>query len=326
MPRYGVILLNLGGPDSIDSIEPFLRNLFSDPDIFRFPLSSLTQKLFANLVSKFRSKKVRSYYEKIGGRSPILEITNSQAKKLKAEFTGENTDLNIYIGMRYWKPFIKDALTKALSEGVEKFILLPLYPQFSFTTTGSSLNEFKRLAEKFKINPDDVRVIRSYPDDELFVEAVVEKINESMNKFSKIELTDFAVLFSAHSIPLRFVEEGDPYPQEVEKTVKAVVKKLNFKGEFKIAYQSKVGPVKWLEPSVFDAIRDFAKRKIKNLLIVPISFVSDNLETLYELEIKTAIFSKSLGIEKFIVSRPVNDSPLFIKALKNLILKEIDER
>ncbi|CUU07975.1 ferrochelatase [Candidatus Kryptobacter tengchongensis] len=331
MPEYGIILLNLGGPDSIKNVEKFLYNLFSDPDIFKFPLSPMTQKFFAKLISKLRAKKVVKYYKQIGGRSPILSYTLVQAKLLEKKLE-PTLDCKIYIGMRYWRPFIDEALERALKDNVQKIVLLPLYPQYSTTTTGSSFNEFYRALKKLNMNEKKIIKIRSYPDDEIYVKAMAERIEEAMENFNDEDFKSFSMIFSAHSLPVKFIRNGDPYLEETKKSYNAIINYLrnnskrkeiykNIKTE--LSFQSKVGPIKWLEPSTIDMIKKLANEGIKNILVVPLSFVSDNIETLYELGIFVRDIAIKNGVEKYMVAEALNDSETFSEALKNIVLEAI---
>lgn len=331
MPEYGIILLNLGGPDSVKNVEKFLFNLFSDPDIFKFPFSRVTQKIFAFLISKFRARKVVKYYQQIGGRSPILSYTLVQAKLLEKRLK-PSLDCKVYIGMRYWRPMINEALEMALKDNSQKIILLPLYPQYSTTTTGSSFNEFYRSLRRLNINHMKIIEIKSYPDNEIYVKAMVERIEEATANFNADDLKDFALIFSAHSVPVKFIKNGDPYLEETMKSYNAILDYLRNKSERKeiyknirtqLCFQSKVGPVKWLEPSTVETVRKLAEEGVKNMLVVPLSFVSDNIETLYELGIFVRDIAIKNGVKKFVVAEALNDSETFIEALKNIVLEAV---
>lgn len=331
MPKYGIILLNLGGPDSIKNVERFLYNLFSDPDIFKFPFSQATQKVFARLISKLRAKKVIKYYQQIGGRSPILSYTLVQAKLLEKKLK-PFLDCKVYIGMRYWRPLINEALEMALKDDTQKIILLPLYPQYSTTTTGSSFNEFYRSLKKLNIDNKEIIEIKSYPNNEIYVKAMVERIEEAMANFNMDDLENLVLIFSAHSVPVKFIKNGDPYLDETIKSYNAILDYLRNKSERKeiyknirteLCFQSKVGPVKWLEPSTVETVQKLAKEGIKNMLVVPLSFVSDNIETLYELGIFVRDIAIKNGVKKFVVAEALNDSETFIEALKNIVLEAV---
>lgn len=331
MHEYGVILLNLGGPDSIKNIEKFLYNLFSDPDIFKFPFSPLTQKFFARLISKLRAKKVIKYYLQIGGRSPILSYTLLQAKSLEKKLSS-HLNAKVYIGMRYWHPMIDEAVEGALKDNVNTIILLSLYPQYSTTTIGSGLNEFYRIVKRLNLYDKRIIEIKSYPDNELYIKAMAERIEEAMQNFNDEELKSFAVIFSAHAIPIKFIQNGDPYFDETMRSYNAIVDYLRTKTDKKeiysnirteLCFQSKVGPLKWLEPSTVDTVKKLANDGIENMLLVPLSFVSDNIETLYELGIFVREIAIKSGVKKYIVAEALNDSETFIEALKNIVLEAV---
>lgn len=331
MPQNAVILLNLGGPDTLSAVEPFLVNLFSDPDIFRIPLGTVVQKPLARVIARWRAPRVAEHYRKIGGGSPILAHTRMQAQRL-AEKLAPGLDAAVYIGMRYWPPFIREALDRAVQEGARRLILLPLYPQFSFTTTGSSLREVERLIEEKRLTSIERVTIRSYPDHPLYIQAVGERIAEALREFCDDELMQWGLIFSAHGVPVRFIADGDPYLVETQRSVAAVLDHLRHRPEIApavsrartvLSFQSKVGPLKWLEPTTVDAVKRLAEEGIENLLVVPISFVSDHVETLYELDIEVREIAHRCGIKKFVLARALNDSETFAEALKALVLEAI---
>ncbi len=305
MSKIGVVLLNMGGPDSLDAIEPFLYNLFSDHDIIQIPRP--IQKPVAKLISKIRAKKTREYYEYMGGKSPQKEQTLAQAKALQ-EALGDR--FKVVVAMRYWHPFTEEAIEELLKEDIEKVILLPLYPQYSRTTTGSSFNEFYRKFEK------DIPVveIKSYHNHPLYIKAMVENIKAHLPEDDK----DYHFLFSAHSLPEKVVKEGDPYQKQTEETVKLIVEHFpNI--DYSLAYQSKVGPVKWLEPMTDKKIEELAKRGVKNLVVIPVSFVSEHSETLYELDKQYGDLAKQVGIKNYIRVPTLKTHPKFIQALKSIV-------
>ncbi|MEN2985242.1 MAG: ferrochelatase [Thermodesulfovibrionaceae bacterium] len=306
--KIGVLLLNMGGPDSLEAVKPFLFNLFSDPYIANF---GKFQKFFAFLIANFRAKKVKAAYKKIGGKSPLKEITLSQAKALQ-ESLGEN--FKVRAAMRYWHPFLNTVINELKKEKIKKLIVIPLYPQFCTATTRSLIEEFKKLADKFF----EYKIVESWSDFPPFVDAWIEKIQEAFSKFGN----DCFILFSAHGIPESLLKKGDPYIEEVKKTVKAIVEKMKLNKNYKICYQSKVGPIKWVQPSTEKVMTELANREIKKVLIVPISFVSDHIETLYEIDIVFKEKAKNLGIELYRVAS-LNDSAKFINALKTLVLESI---
>lgn len=307
MAKTGVVLLNMGGPDSLEAIQPFLYNLFSDHDIIEIP--RLIQKPIAYLISKTRVKNTRKYYELMGGKSPQKEQTLEQAKELQKALGDK---YKVVVAMRYWHPFTEEALKELFKDDIDKIILLPLYPQYSRTTTGSSFNEFYRVFKKFNRNIPVIE-IKSYFDYPTYIQALVENIKENLPDYK-----NYYFLFSAHSLPEKVIKEGDPYQLQVMKTVKLVMKHFP-ENEYSLAYQSKIGPVKWLEPFTDKEIERVAKEGIKNLAVIPISFVSEHSETLYELDIQYGNLAKEVGIENYVRIPTLQTSKTFIKALKELV-------
>jgi ferrochelatase len=321
--RIGVVLLNLGGPDSPDAVKPFLFNLFNDPEIINFPLSFLFRKRLAKLISDKRSPRIVEQYNQIGGKSPINELTQRQANALQKELDG-NIVSRVYIAMRYWKPFTEEVMRQIEKDEINEVVLLPLYPQFSKSTTGSSVKEWNRLAIKHPyVKELKTTVIERYYDYIPYIDSIVERINQTLGKFPKDELNNVHIMFSAHGTPVKLVREGDPYQQEIIKTVVAVTERGKFPQKHHLSYQSKVGPQKWLEPKTPDVIEKLAGEGVKYMLIVPIAFVSDHLETLFEIGIEFRHLAKEKGVEQFEVMEGLNDSPKFIKALKELVLDRV---
>lgn len=328
MPEQGVLLLNLGGPDSLQAVEPFLRNLFADPDIWRVPLGRLWQRPLARAIAKARARDVARRYALIGGRSPLLMWTQRQAELLEQRLR-PHLDCRVYIGMRYWHPLIEEAVRTALEDGVRALTLLPLYPQFSFATTGSSLNEFHRVWRKLGSPSIPVVTIRSYPDHPLYVRAVVERIEEATGRHNLREAS-WALIFSAHGLPVRFIKDGDPYLEETKRSVEAVLRDLRTRSEHRevyarvptaLAFQSRVGPIRWLEPSTVEVVKQFAREGVRHLVLVPISFVSDHIETLYELGHEVREVAQAHGIRTFVLVEALNDSETFAEALKEIVLE-----
>jgi ferrochelatase len=315
--KTAVLLLQMGGPDSIDAVEPFLRNLFSDRDIIRIGPAFL-QPLIARLIAGRRAPKVERYYEQIGGKSPIRELTESQARALEEALGPE---FRCFVAMRYWRPSTIEALAAIKKEGFTRVIALSLYPHYSRATTGSSINELKRVlgesGAKFEVSWID----RFY-DHPLYIEALCEKIEEGMARFD--ERDEVHLLFSAHSLPQSFIDQGDPYLDHILETVRLVMERFG-DTEYHLAFQSRAGPVKWLEPSTEEMLRHLGSGGCGNILMVPLSFVSDHIETLYEIDIQYAEEAKALGIANFRRSPSLNDSPRFIACLADLVRKKAAE-
>ncbi len=321
--RVAVILLNLGGPDSLDAVEPFLFNLFSDPDIIDFPGSFLFRKRLAKLISTRRAPMVQKQYAKIGGKSPIKEFTLRQAELLE-ERLNERLDALVLVAMRYWNPSTDDAIDAVLAEGIEKVVLMPMYPQFSKATTVSSTKEWEqRTKERGIADKLDVVRIDHYHTDDRYVQAIVERINEGLERFAADVRDQVTIVFSAHGTPMKLVRSGDPYSGHIKETVAAVMKKGGFLQPQTLCYQSKVGPLKWLTPSTPDTVKRLAAEGVSHMLIVPIAFTSDHLETLFELNIEYRRVAKEAGVEQYELTEGLNDSPTFIDAMANLVFEKL---
>lgn len=306
--KTGIMLLNLGGPDTLHAVRPFLYNLFSDREIIRLGPAPL-QKPIAWLISTTRAPKTRRYYSLIGGGSPILKITMAQAQALEQLLPGRK----VYVGMRYWKPFIEDVVRRAHDEGVTRLIALSLYPHYSKATSGSSEAEFVKAANRYGISYGIIPPFYNHPG---YVDALVETIRNGLKKFDRPPV----LLYSAHSLPVSFIEEGDPYVEHIMATIKAVEEKIDIK--WRLGYQSRSGPVKWLEPSTEDVLKQLAEEGVRDTLMVPISFVSDHIETLYEIDILYRGMAEGLGL-RVERTEALNTNPAFIEALKDMVFKSI---
>jgi len=330
------LLLNLGGPDSLRAVKPFLFNLFSDREIIRLGPSFL-QKPIAYLISSLRGKKTEEAYGLIGGKSPIRDITFAQAKALEEVLNKSKESessivtsplspfLKVSVAMRYWHPLIEKVVPELYDIGIRKLIVLSLYPQYSVATTGSSLNKLREVTSKYGI---EIFTVLSWFDHPLYIDALVHSIKEGLKVFEHTALvpaegtSGVHVLFSAHSLPVKFIEEGDPYVDQIKGTINEIVKKIDI--SWSLSYQSKSGPVQWLGPSTDKMIEDLAGNGIKNLLVVPVSFVSDHIETLYEIDILYKNMAAAFGMRLERVES-LNISPLFISALKDIVLKGVKE-
>jgi protoporphyrin/coproporphyrin ferrochelatase len=322
--KTAVVLLNLGGPDSLDAVEPFLFNLFNDPDIINFPLSFLFRTRLAKLISSKRHPKIQEQYKKIGGKSPILDTTTKQARLLEAEIN-KNISAKVFIAMRYWKPFTADAIKEVEKYDPGKIILLPLYPQYSVATTGSSVKEWKKLVSlSEKLKNVETKLIEKYHLDDLYIKAFVERINQGLERFPAAKRDSVTILFSAHGTPVKLVKNGDPYSVHIKETVDKVVKAGAYRQPWSLCFQSKVGPQKWLTPSTPAIIEENAAKGVKNILVVPIAFTSDHLETLFELNIEYRHLAMEKGVKQYEVTEGLNDSTTFISALEKLVLENID--
>lgn len=312
--RVGVVLFQLGGPDCIEAIEPFLYNLFCDPDIIDFPFARLGRKPLAKLISVARARKVAHHYQLIGGASPIRRNTERQARALEKRLFQEGIDACCVVAMRYWHPFTDEALAALEASHCDEIVLLPLYPQYSRTTTGSSLNEWNR---KFKVAGRQVSCINDFYRDGHYLDAVAGRVNEALARFP--DPSDVVLVFSAHSLPVSVVEQGDPYQRQIEETVSLVMRRGRWLNCHRLCYQSKVGASKWLQPSLRGTIRELGAAGISDVCVVPISFVSDHVETLGEIDHEARQLAADAGITRFEMTDGLNDSPAFITALAHLV-------
>jgi ferrochelatase len=325
--RLAVVLFQLGGPDAPEAVEPFLYNLFRDPDIIDFPFARLAREPLARLVAANRAKKVTAHYahlfEKFHG-SPLNNNTRQQAEALERELRpvfGEET--RVIVAMRYWHPLTSEAAVTVAAGHFDCIVLLPLYPQYSKTTTGSSLNEWYR---QFRQDGVPMVTVEEFHDYGPYIAAQVERVNEALAQFPAGEPVE--LVFSAHGTPAHLAESGDPYAAQVAETTRLTLvdgyKHHGWTHPHRICYQSKVGPGRWLQPSLTTTLRDLAAQHAKNVLVIPIAFVSDHIETLEEIGHDARDLALSLGIQRFAMTEGLNDSPLFIRALAQLVRDHVD--
>jgi ferrochelatase len=327
----GILLLNLGGPDTQEAVEPFLYNLFSDREIIQLPGGPLFQPAFARLIARLRGPKVRANYRSIGGGSPIAKLTAAQAAGLEALLNGgpvlrapgDGPRFRVAGAMRYWRPTTEEGLKELLDAGAGRIIALTLYPHYSAATTGSSLNELRRVAARMGV---DFTAIDRYADHPLYLEAVADTVTTALAEIPEAERRETVLLFSAHGLPIRFIRSGDPYLEEIARTREGVLAILRRKGipnPWRQGYQSRTGPVRWVEPYTDRVIAELAREGVRSILVVPIAFVSDHIETLYEVDQLFAGEARRLGIPGFRRTRMLNDHPLFLAALADLVRKQV---
>jgi ferrochelatase len=317
-----VVLLQLGGPDSLRSVEPFLYNLFCDPDIIDLPLAFLFRKPLARFIASRRSPKVVEYYKRIGGRSPILKLTRRQAVALEKRLR-EEIDARVFIAMRYWHPLTEEAVGQIGGGGFRRLVLLPLYPHYSKTTTGSSINEWNRVVRGRLREDVEMDVVLDYGDHPEYIRSLVRNISIALNRVPKGERDRVVLVFSAHGTPLKLVRAGDPYQESILRTYRAVLAEGGFDLPHRLCYQSKVGPEKWLEPSLDGTIRELAAEGTSHVITVPIAFVSDHSETLWEINIETKNMARDLGITYFDMSPALNTNAHFVEALADVVLERV---
>ena len=330
--RLGVVLFQLGGPDTLEAIEPCLFNLFCDPDIIDFPLAKIGRKPLAKLISATRARKVQHHYAAIGGGSPIRKFTEQQAIALQRCLKRQGVDAVCVVAMRYWHPFTSEAMELLAGTGCDEIVLLPMYPQYSSTTTGSSLNEWKRqLALRGgRLRGLPQTTVTDFYRDEPYLRALVEKVNEALTRFTSGQRPTAdgrlpTLIFSAHSVPLSVIEGGDPYQRQIEETVERVRELGGWLNPHRLCYQSKVGASRWLQPSLRTTLRELTEVGTKQVCVVPVSFVSDHVETLGEIDHEARELAQRWGIERFEMTAGLNDSPAFIAALAGVVMEAAGE-
>ncbi len=311
--KVAVVVMNLGGPDSLDAVQPFLFNLFYDRNIINLP--NPFRWLLAKFISNKRKNTAKLIYQQIGGKSPIVEETLLQAKALEKALNENSQETGnvykVFIAMRYWHPMTKEVVDEVKLYSPDHVVLLPLYPQFSTTTSKSSINEWFKYSENISTSS-----ICCYMDDELFIEAQSNLIKEYYHKAKGFG--DTIMLFSAHGLPKNIVDAGDPYQWQIEHSCSKIVKKMDIQNlNWKVCYQSKVGSLEWLSPSTEHEIIQAGKLN-KNVIIVPISFVSEHSETLVELDIEYKELAYKNGVKEYFRVPTLGNNSKFIELLKKL--------
>lgn len=313
--KKAVVLFNLGGPDKLESVEPFLFNLFNDPAIISIP--SIFRYPLAKFISKRRAPITKNIYKEIGNKSPILKLTQDQAKSLENNLS-EKGDYKCFVVMRCWHPRASDVIKKIREYNPEEIILLPLYPQFSASTSGSSLNEWDDLCKKenYKVK---TKIICCYPTEYNFIKSHISLIKKTLKTLKN---SNFKLIFSAHGLPESKIKKGDPYQWQIEETVKEIMSKMENKNlNHIISYQSRVGPLKWIGPSTDEIIIKYSKEK-KGIVLVPIAFVSEHSETLVELDIEYKKLAEKNGSNFYKRVPALGIEENFIKGLTELVLKQ----
>lgn len=314
--RIAIVLFNLGGPDNLTAVKPFLFNLFNDKYIITLP--SFLRYMIAWLISSRREKTAQHIYSQMGGRSTILPETKKQADALTEYLKDKISDFKVFICMRHWHPMSDQVIKQIENYNPEEIILLSLYPQFSTTTTASSIEDFILKKDRSTVKEAACKTICCYPFDKDFAKAHAEKIIEEIEKLP--EKSNYRILFSAHGLPKKIIESGDPYQWQVERSVQAVIKEIPFEvKDHKVTYQSKVGPLEWIGPNTEDEIEDAAKQGI-DLVIVPIAFVSEHSETLVELDIEYKEIADKYNI-KYNRVATLGINQLFIQSLGEMVIK-----
>ncbi|HYR90783.1 MAG TPA: ferrochelatase [Terriglobia bacterium] len=315
--KVGVLLFNLGGPETLRDVKPFLYRLFSDPEIIRIKWGPL-RKALAYTIATLRRKTSEGYYRQIGGGSPLRRLTEEQARALADEFKTRGKDVETFVGMCTWHPFLEEAVDQIESSGVDSLVILPLFPHYSATTTGSGFSVLRKLIDKrISFKKRDVQWVSSWPDHPGYIDSVAHRIRRELAKFANPD--GVHILFSAHSIPESYVRNGDPYLEQTKTSVELTMDRLGRNNPYQLSFQSKIGPVKWLEPFTSDVIAQLGKRGVDDILVVPISFVSEHIETLYELDILFKKLAEEAGVANFRRVPALNSDPIFIRALADIV-------
>ncbi|RMG55677.1 MAG: ferrochelatase [Acidobacteria bacterium] len=320
--RIGILLLNFGGPETPSDVRPFLRHLFADPEVVRLP--AIIRVPLARLLAGIRYRQSREYYRQIGGGSPIRRITERQGEALKRALQQWGYDVGVYIGMQCWHPFIAEAVERIIEDGVTHLVVFPLFPQFSFTTTGACLAKLRREVQRRTDWPVKQQVtIEHWHAEPRYIEALSQMIEEVLSDFAAEAGSRVHLLFSAHSIPQRYVDEGDPYVEQTRETVERIMDRLGRQNPYHLAFQSRLGPVRWVSPYTDRVIQQLGREGVRHLLVIPISFVSEHIETLYEMDILYRETARRAGITDFRRVAAPNTHPAFIGALAHLIRERL---
>ncbi|KAM3379102.1 Ferrochelatase-2, chloroplastic, partial [Capsicum chinense] len=325
--KIGVLLLNLGGPDTLRDVQPFLFNLFADPDIIRLPrLFRFLQRPLAQLISVLRAPKSKEGYAAIGGGSPLRKITDEQASSLKMALETKEVLANVYVAMRYWHPFTEEVVHQIKRDGITKLVVLPLYPQYSISTTGSSVRALQNIfKDDSYLSRLPVAIIESWYKRQGYIKSMANLIEEELHNFPKPE--EVMVFFSAHGVPVSYVEDaGDPYRDQMEECIFLIMKELKARGinnDHTLAYQSRVGPVQWLKPYTDEVLVELGQKGVKSLLAVPVSFVSEHIETLEEIDMEYKELALESGIENWGRVPALNCTSSFITDLADAVIEAL---
>ncbi|KAI3468142.1 hypothetical protein Pfo_024805 [Paulownia fortunei] len=325
--KIGVMLLNLGGPETLHDVQPFLFNLFADPDIIRLPrLFRFLQRPLAQLISVLRAPKSKEGYAAIGGGSPLRKITDEQASSLKLALEAKEVPANVYVAMRYWHPFTEEAVHQIKRDRITRLVVLPLYPQYSISTTGSSIRVLRDMfRDDAHLSRLPVAIIQSWYQREGYIKSMADLIEKELQIFPNREET--MIFFSAHGVPVSYVEDaGDPYKDQMEECIFLIMQELKSRGisnDHTLAYQSRVGPVQWLKPYTDEVLVELGQQGVKSLLAVPVSFVSEHIETLEEIDMEYKELALESGIVNWGRVPALNCTSTFITDLADAVLEAL---
>ncbi|MEB3196744.1 MAG: ferrochelatase [Candidatus Sericytochromatia bacterium] len=320
--RQVLLILNFGGPQRAGEVEPFLFELFRDPDVIPIPGPPIVREAFADLISGLRWTKTARQYGQIGGGSPLVPTTYEQGAALQRALAERGLDFEVHYAMRYTRPDTRTALMAIREGGPARIVTLAMYPHYSFATIGSSYGELARQLKALGMQDWPVTYVPAFPVDPDYVAAVAETIREAVADRTADEPLPH-LLFSAHGLPVSFVQKGDPYPRHIQATVQAVVAELNWQGPHSLAWQSKVGPAAWLTPGTETELRRLGAAGCSSVLVVPVSFVGDHIETLFELDIEYREVAEEAGIHRWRRAPALDVRPRFIQALANQVQRAL---
>ena len=321
MTSRAILFLQLGGPETLEEVPRFLYRLFSDPDVIAVR-PAILRKAIAASIAFARRNTSRDLYRRIGGASPIRRLTEQQAAGVEKRLRDGGIDVVVRAAMNCSRPLVEDVVHELAAQGVRRFLAFPLYPQYSLTTTKGALERAHKAVERFAPGAS-VAEVGSWPTHPLFVRAHAELIEQEIARFPDARPEAVHLLYSAHSIPKRLVtKKGDPYPLQVEASGAAINGRLGNRSPWTLAYQSKLGPIEWLGPATLDVLGDLARSGVMQVLAIPIAFVTDHVETLYEMDQLFGEEAKRVGIGQFRRTPGLNDQPTFLAALEQLALAQ----
>jgi protoporphyrin/coproporphyrin ferrochelatase len=321
--KRAILLLNLGGPETLDDVRPFLYRLFSDPEVIRVGFGPL-RKLIAGAISATRRKTSQTMYARIGGGSPIRKLTDLQAEGLGRRLEQDGKKAAVRTAFTCSPPLVEDVVRDLAREGVRRFLSFPLYPQYSYTTTKGSLDRVRAAVRRYAPGAQ-LSEICAWPTQPKFLAAHAALIRDQAIRFSDPRPKAIHLLFSAHSIPEKLVtEQGDPYRDQMEQTVHGIVETLGWTGPWSLAWQSRLGPIRWIGPATPDAIAELGRKGVRQVLVDPVAFVTDHIETLYEIDMLFGDAARQAGILEFRRALGLNDHPLFLDALADLARAQVE--
>jgi ferrochelatase len=314
--KWGVLFLNMGGPETADRVKEYLYNIFSDPTIIRLPLSPILQKPLARFIATRRTPKVRHRYQIIGGGSPLLKWTRLTASNVKRELSKKYPQVEVFVGMRYTEPYIHEELEAAVGEGCRHLVVVSMYPQYCRATTGTALEEVLDWIEETEADIT-LSIIDDWHDRPVYIELLRQRIDAAVEQFDKEASPK--MIFSAHAVPQKLAASGDPYVERIKETAALAGEGY----DYIVTFQSRTGPVSWVGPDTLKTVRTLARKGVTDMIIVPISFVSDHIETLYEIDIELKEAARRAGVRHFVRTESFNDDPRFGDMLADLIEEKI---